>query len=291
MLGARGEAGLEDIVGRCRAAGGQADFRIIDVTDAVAVRRFAAEADTLLGGIDVWFSNVGVGVVGRFDAVPIEDHRRVIDANLLSHMHDAHAALPIFLRSGRGTWINMISVGGFFATPYAAAYAASKFGLRGFSAALRAELSKRRHIHVCDVYPTFADTPGIAHAGNFSGARLSTPPGSLAPETVAKAIVRLARRPRNTTVVGAPAFVFKLGELLTPNLGPAMMNGFMDVWARHADPGENGSGTLFDPPPAPSGIDGGARRPALRRKIAMGAAGAASLVAIGLTAALLRRRR
>jgi short-subunit dehydrogenase len=79
-------------------------------------------------------------------------------------MNEAHAVLPIFLAQDRGTWVNMISVGGFLATPYAAAYSASKFGLRGFSEALRGDLSKKPHIHVCDVYPTFVDTPGIDHA-------------------------------------------------------------------------------------------------------------------------------
>lgn len=291
LLGARGEAGLEDIARRCRDAGGTAEISIVDVTDAAAVQALAAEAEALLGGIDVWFSNVGVGVVGRYDAVPIADHRRVVEANLLGHMYEAHAVLPIFLRRGRGTWINMISAGGFFATPHAAAYAASKFGLRGFGAALRAELSKQPHIHVCDVYPTFVDTPGIAHAGNYSGARLSTPPGSLAPETVAKAIVRLARRPRNMTVVGAPALAFKLGELLTPNFGPAVMNGFMDMWAQHAVPGENGSGALFVPPAGPSGIHGGARRPASRRKAALAVGSIAALAATGIAAAWLHRRR
>ena len=77
--------------------------------------------------------------------------------NLVAHMNDVHAVLPIFLAQDRGTWVNMISAGGFVATPYAAAYSASKFGLRGFSAALRGEVSKRPHIHICDVCPTFVN--------------------------------------------------------------------------------------------------------------------------------------
>ncbi len=292
FLCARGEAGLADIAARCNAAGGTAETRVVDVTDAAAVAAFAAEARDGMGGIDLWFSNVGIGVLGKYQAVPIADHARVIEANLIGHMNDAHAVLPIFLAQGRGTWVNMISVGGFLATPYAAAYAASKFGLRGFSQALRGELSKQPHIHVCDVYPTFVDTPGIDHAGNYTGARLSLPPGALAPQTVAKAVVRLTRHPRNTTVIGAPAIALKLSEFWTPNLGAAMMNGFLDIWTKRAEAGQDGSGALHAPPTEASGTDGGRRRPDQRRKAKIAAGGVAAAAGIGMAGLWwLRRRR
>lgn len=290
VLGARGETGLEDIARRCREAGGSAEVRVVDVTDATAVAAFASQARETLGSIDLWFSCVGVGVLGKYQDVPIADHTRVIEANLTGHMNDAHAVLPIFLAQDRGIWVNMISVGGFFATPYAAAYSASKFGLRGFSEALRGEVSKHPHIHVCDVYPTFVDTPGIDHAGNYTGARLSLPPGALAPETVAKAVVRLARRPRNTTVVGAPAIALKLGQFAAPNLGAAMMNGFMDIWSDKADPGADTSGALFDAPTGVSGVDGERRHPE-RRRIAIATAGATAGLGVAAIAGWLWQRR
>ncbi len=281
VLAARGEAGLNDVAARCRRAGGKADVRVVDVTDAAAVAALAADARSLLGEIDLWFSCVGVGVVGRFEDVPIAEHQRVVEANLTSHMNDAHAVLPIFLAQDRGTWVNMISVGGFVATPYAAAYAASKFGLRGFSEALRGEVSKKPHIHICDVYPTFVDTPGVDHAGNYTGAKLSLPPGSLAPATVAKAIVKLAKRPRNTTVVGAPALAMKLAQFAVPNLSAAVMSGFMDVWSDRAEPGEDTSGALFEAPNGASGFDGGRRHPERRKAAAVGAAVGLAGIAAG----------
>ncbi|PZQ50291.1 MAG: short chain dehydrogenase [Novosphingobium pentaromativorans] len=273
VIAARGEAGLDDIARRCREMGGSVETRVVDVTDGAAVTDLAAEANALLGGIDLWFSCVGVGVLGKYQDTPFADHQRVIEANLISHMHEAHAVLPIFLAQDKGTWVNMISIGGFVATPYAAAYSASKFALRGFSEALRAELSKRPHIHVCDVYPTFVDTPAAGHAGNYTGAKLSLPPGSLPPEKVAKAVVRLATYPRNSTFVGAPGIVMKIAQFAAPNAGPAIMNGFLDVWSRKAEPGENTEGSLFTPPSAPSGPDGHTRNSALRRKLALGAIG------------------
>ena len=291
VLGARGEAGLDDIARRCREAGADATILTLDATDASAVAEFAAKARDALGSIDLWFSCVGVGVIGKYEDVPVAEHARVIESNLISHMYDVHAVLPIFLAQDFGTWVNMISVGGYVATPYAAAYSASKFGLRGFSEAIRGELSKRPHIHICDVYPTFVDTPGVDHASNYSGARLNLPPGALAPETVAKAVVRLARRPRNTTVVGAPAIALKVAQFAAPNLGAAVMNGFMDIWSSRAEPGQDTSGTLFDPPTVPSGPDGGRRNPGRRKAAAMSAGIIASAGATALGAWLWRRRR
>ncbi len=288
VLAARGMAGLESIARSCRGEGGAAEIRVLDTTDAEAVATFAAEARDQLGGIDLWFSCVGVGVVGKYHEVPIADHARVIDVNLVSHMNDAHAVLPIFLAQDHGIWVNMISVGGFIATPYAAAYSASKFGLRGFSEALRGELSKKPRIHICDVYPTFVDTPGIDHAGNYTGTRLSLPPGALAPETAAKAIVRLAHRPRNTTAVGAPALALKLGDFAVPNLNAAIMNGFMDVWSRKAERANDSSGAIFDTPDDASGVDGGRRRPDQRRAVAV-TAGAGLIGAAALGAFLWRK--
>ena len=284
VLGARGRAGLDDIANRCRAAGGSAQVREVDVTDAAAVAAFAAEARSILGTIDLWFSDVGIGVVGKYGGVPIADHQQVIAANLISHMNDAHAVLPIFQQQGHGIWVNMISLGGYITAPWAAAYTASKFGLRGFSAALRGELHGELHgqprIHICDVYPTFVATPAIGHAGNYTGARLGWPPGAIAPEKVADAVVRLARHPRATTVVGMPAALLKLGALANP-VSALLMSRFMESWSKRADPAPDTTGTMYAPPAAPSGIDDPRRHPAAQRHTALAVGTVVLAAAIG----------
>lgn len=290
VLAARGRDGLEDVAAKCRTAGGEASVHPVDVTDADAVAALAGAARDTLGGIDLWFSDVGVGVVGRYADTPMAAHARVIETNLIGHMNEAHAVLPIFLDQGRGTWVNMISAGGFVATPWAAAYAASKFGLRGFSQSLRGEVSKHPRIHVCDVYPLFVDTPGVEHAGNHAGGALGLPPGALAPETVAKAVVRLAARPRNTTVVGAPALSLKLAQFFAPNLVSAVTNGFMDSYFAHAEPAGETDGAIHEAAKGASGADGGRRRPDQRRKAGLIAAGLAGVLTVGVGLAAVRRR-
>ncbi|KFI06683.1 SDR family oxidoreductase [Massilia sp. BSC265] len=282
VLGARGKEGLEDIAARCRQAGGQAEALVVDATDADAVEAFARKARAILGRIDLWYSNVGAGVVGKYADVPMRDHRRIIETNLLTHMNDAHAVMPIFLEQDHGIWINMISAGGFVASPYAAAYAASKYGLRGFSEALRAELGKRPHIHVCDVYPTFVDTPGMRHAANYTGAKLSVPPGALRPEQVAAAIVDLARHPRDSTALGAPVFLQRLANIAAPNLLASGMNRFLDAWAKRADPAPDTRGVLYEPQRGASGVHSGQRRPEQSGNKALVVGAVALAAAIGV---------
>jgi NAD(P)-dependent dehydrogenase (short-subunit alcohol dehydrogenase family) len=112
VLAARGRAALERVAARCRALGAAAIAVPTDLTDAGAVKTLARRAEAFGPGIDVWVSNVGVGAVGRFEETPIEAHEQVIRANLIGHINDAHAAVPVFLRQGAGIFINMISLGG-----------------------------------------------------------------------------------------------------------------------------------------------------------------------------------
>jgi len=260
VLAARDLDALSAVAKQCRRLGGEAIAVETDVTDANAVKRLAERAMTF-GRIDIWVSNVGVGAVGRFEETPIEAHEQVIRANLIGHMNDAHAVLPVFLRKGYGIFINMISLGGFAAAPFAAAYSASKFGLRGFSEALRAELADQRDIHICDIYPALVDTPGISHGANYVGRKISAPPPLVDPRDVANAIVGVTRAPRATTTVGSVTNAARLAHLLAPNLSARILGRFMASYFRRADRVAQSSGNVFSPPSEPGGIDGGMRSP------------------------------
>lgn len=200
----RGEV-LEDVARECRNLGGAAQAVETDVGDPDSVRALARAAEEAYGGIDVWVNNAGVGAIGAYHEVPLEMHRQVIETNLLGAMNGAHAAIPVFLRQGRGVLVNNISMGAWTPMPFAAAYTASKFGLRGLSASLRQELAEHPEIHVCGVFPSMIDTPGVAHGANLSGKRIDPGPYLYAPERVAEAIVGVVRHPRAEVAVGFPA--------------------------------------------------------------------------------------
>jgi NAD(P)-dependent dehydrogenase (short-subunit alcohol dehydrogenase family) len=215
-LAARRDEVLDEVVEECRSRGGDAIAMPTDVADPEAVRALARAAQSAWGGIDVWVNNAGIGVVGRFDAVPLDLHRRVLEVNLLGALHGAHAVIPVFRRQGRGVLVNNISMGAWAPMPFAAAYTASKFGLRGLAASLRQELAEHPDIHVCGVFPAMIDTPGIQHGANLSGRNIDPGPYLYAPERVAEAILRVVRHPRAEVAVGFPAGWARFGYGVAP---------------------------------------------------------------------------
>ncbi|MQW87254.1 SDR family oxidoreductase [Sinorhizobium saheli] len=282
VLVARDAGALQAVAKSCRELGAEVLVAPTDVTDSDAVRRVADKALSF-GGIDVWFSNVGVGAVGRFEETPIEAHERVIRTNLIGHFNDAHAAIPVFLKQGHGIFINMISLGGFAPTPYAAAYSASKFGLRGFSEALRAELANKPDIHICDVYPTFMDTPGIAHSANYTGHRLNAPPPVYDARRAARTIVRLVEHPRPSVTIGAVADLARLAHFLAPNLTSRLLARGTLRYLERAPRAAATSGNLFRAPAIAGGVEGGLRS---RRRAPIAAIAAAAVVGLALAVAV-----
>lgn len=289
VLCARHQEALEEVAQECRQAGGEALVVPGDVGDPQAMQDLVAAALEHHGHIDVWINNAGVGAVGEFTQTPMAAHERVIRTNLLGYLHGAHAVLPHFKARGRGVLINTLSVGSWAASPYAVAYSASKFGLRGFSEALRAELGSYDGIHVCDVFPAFLDTPGVSHAGNYTGRELKPIPPLYDPRRVADTMVSLARRPRNAVTVGPAAEVIRLGHFLAPGLAAGLLARLLNLYFRKAPIAPETTGILFEPPLGPRSIDGGHRNPAVRRGLPLAALGLA--VAGGAAWAWSRRDR
>ena len=289
VLAARGPEALDKVVAECVLLDAQALAVPTDVTDADAMQALADAAIRRFGRIDVWINNVGIGAVGAFDATPMEAHERVVAANLLGHMNGAHAVLPHFRQRRRGTLINMVSSGGWVPAPYAAAYTASKFGLRGFSEALRAELGSLPSVHVCEVYPTFVDTPGLIHGANYTGKRLRPPPPVLDPRRVADALVALSRAPRDVTAIGSVAIPGRLAHAVAPGVTARATRWLTDRALERADPTPLTNGNLFEPSRVHT-IDGGFRTLAVRA-MPVAALALAGAVGLGMLWAMRPRRR
>ena len=280
VLASRNPDTLAPVALACNAAGGQALGIPTDVTDPAAVLALADKAVRHFGRIDVWVNGVGVGAVGRFDDVPLAAHRRVVEANLLGHLYGAHAALTRFRSQGQGLLVNMISLGGWVPTPYAAAYAASKFALRGLSESLRAEVADLPRVHVCDVAPTFVDSPGLMHGANYTGRRIRPPLPMVDPRAVAQAIVSLAEspRPRAVTWLGVGALPGRVAHAIAPTGVARAMRWLSDLGLRHATPVPPSEGNLFRPS-LQTGIDGGNRQRRVGTAVLVGALGAVGLAA------------
>lgn len=256
-LAARRGDVLSRLAVECEALGGRALALSTDVTDAEAVQRLAAAADDTFGGIDVWINNAGTGVFGAYQDADVALHRRTIEVNLLGTMHGAFAVLPIFLRQNRGVLINNISLGGWAPTPFAAAYTASKFGLRGFTASLRQELGAHPDIHVCGVFPAMVDTPGFVHGANVSGRRLDPGPLLYQSEDVAQTFLHLVRAPRDEVAVGWPARAGQLAYAVAPEITENILGGAFRWLLSRARPAPVSEGTMIEAGPQGTSVDGG----------------------------------
>jgi short-subunit dehydrogenase len=280
-LGARRTDALERAAEACEAAGGRAIAVTTDVTDERSVARLAETAVARFGRIDVWINNAGVGLFGPYAGAELNAHRRVVEINLFGAMHGAAAALPYFLRQERGILITNVSIGGFFPVPFAAAYTASKFALRGFMASLREELRHVQNIHLCSVYPAVVDTPGFSHGANVSGRKLAPKWPVFPPEKVAEVMVSLATHPRDEVSVGWPAPLAKAAYAFAPVVTERVAGTIFRRYVRHGAPERKTLGNLFEPVPFGIGTTGGWRkRPPADRTLARRAI-AGGMVATG----------
>lgn len=293
VLAARRAELLEALASECEALGARAVAAPTDVTDPAAVEQLAKTAEARFGRIDVWINNAGVGVFGPYHETELALHRRTIEVNLLGAMHGAAAVIPRFLRQGFGVLINNVSLGAWSPMPFAAAYTASKFGLRGFTASLRQEMSSQRRIHVCGVFPATVDTPGFAHGANTSGLSLDPGPLLYLPEEVAETFVKVVRRPRAETAVGWPATATKLAYAAAPRLTELGADVVIRASLSRAKPAPKTSGAVLAPSPAGRVASGGwlksKKLPSARVLSALAVAGL-GVAAAGLTATTLARR-
>jgi short-subunit dehydrogenase len=269
---------LEELVSECEELGARAIAVETDVSDPDAMKNLAHEAITLTGRIDVWINNAGVLAAGPFEETPIEIHRKVLDTNLMGYINGAHAVLPYFKSQGYGVLINNISVGAWIPTPYAAGYTASKFGMLGFADALRGELRSFKHIHVCNLFPAFLDTPGISHAANYTGKALRPAPPVFSPQRVANAMVRLATKPVNTTTTDLAAPFLKSAYSLAPDITVNITSRVMEQYFKNAHPMPATSGNVLSPVKYGSSVSGGWQS-MLKQKAKPGLSKAAVLLA------------
>lgn len=289
ILAARRENALQEVVNECLDLGGKAFAVPTDVTRAGDVDLLAKEAIKHGGRIDVWVNNAGVLAAGELTQTPVEVLQRVIEINLLGYVYGSRTVLPYFKEQGYGVLINNISVGAWFPTPYATAYTASKFGLKGFTEALRGELLDWPDIHVCDLFSGFLDTPGIQHAANFTGKALKPAPPVYDPRRVARAMVELAQKPRNSTTTDLLAPALKMAHSFFPGLSRYITARMIGTYLKSAEAETPSSGNVLAPVLFGTSIDGGWQPKMIRTTRRAGAALAFTLAAVMLLANAMRR--
>jgi len=189
-----------------------AQILCLDLADPQARQGIAQRVQELGGRLDLLVNNAGV-----VDAAPLaqqdeESWRRMLEVNLLAPMAITRALLPLLRASGHGRVVNVGSMFGDIAFPYFAAYSATKFGLRGWSEALRRELADQG-VGVTYCAPRGTRTPA---ADGFAGYAKSFGMHLDAPEKVARTLADgIARDARDVYPCG-PERLFLLVQRLFP---------------------------------------------------------------------------
>jgi short-subunit dehydrogenase len=216
VLAARRADRLAAVAGEVTEAGGEARVAPTDVGDEAAVRALIHGAVAAFGRLDVLVNNAGIGILATVEQTTPTEFERILRINYLGAVHGVLAALPHMRRQGAGHIVNVASVIGKRASPFRAAYVASKFALVGFSEALRMELLDSG-IHVTCVCPIGTATEFHDVEPNRLGI-----PGRGGPiqtaEHVARAIVRALRRPRAEVHPYPPARLLFLANAVAPAL-------------------------------------------------------------------------
>lgn len=202
VLIARREDELEDAARECEELGAaSATVLTTDIGTDDDVRDAVAEVRERFGRIDAVVHCAGIVTYGRTEATDADDARGVVETNLLGSMTVARHVVPVFREQGRGTLVLVGSLLGQIAVPELTPYVVTKWGVRALARQLHIENLDLPGVRIVHLAPGSVDTPIYDRALDSAGTVNSPPPPVIAPERVARQIVRSldGRRTRRQT--------------------------------------------------------------------------------------------
>lgn len=221
LLSARDAAKLEALAGelkeQTRAAGRRSAVLAEpgDITDATARERLARRARGFEGGIDVLINNAGVNALSRFDDQSAADIEALVQTNLLAPMLLTRTLLPHLLAQPAARLLNVGSVLGSIGMPGQTVYSTTKFGLHGFTEALRRECAGTP-LEVLYLAPRATRTAMNGDAACRMNEELGVAMDP--PEQVARRAMALLAGSRRERFIGWPERLFVKLNALAPRL-------------------------------------------------------------------------
>jgi 3-oxoacyl-[acyl-carrier protein] reductase len=152
------QAAVDEAVVQCRALGVQAEGFVMDVTQREMVDAVVAKTVAQFGRIDVLVNNAGITMDARLQKMTFEQFDRVIDVNLRGVFHCTQSVADTMVKQGSGAILNASSVVGIYGNFGQTNYAATKFGVIGFTKTWSRELGPKG-VRVNAVAPGFIATP------------------------------------------------------------------------------------------------------------------------------------
>jgi 3-oxoacyl-[acyl-carrier protein] reductase len=152
---------VDETVALCRNAGVQAEGFVVNVTDRAQVDAMVAAVKAKFGRIDALVNNAGITRDARLQKMTLEQFDAVVDVNLRGVFHCAQAVADTMVAQGSGAILNASSVVGVYGNFGQTNYAATKFGVIGFTKTWSRELGPKG-VRVNAVAPGFIETPILA---------------------------------------------------------------------------------------------------------------------------------
>jgi len=203
VMAARRLERLQAVAADIQNAGGEALAFPTNVSERAEIDVLVQTVLERYGKIDILFNNAGFGGVDWFEKLKPERHiETLIRVNLIGTMLVTYAVLPNMLKRRAGHIINMSSVAGLIASPLITTYAASKYGVRAFTDALRREVAPFG-IKISGIYPGPATTE-FGERLERTAARTAIHRHidvHMTSEYVARRVVDVAKRPRRSLVI------------------------------------------------------------------------------------------
>ncbi len=219
--------GLQETASLAGDAGVVVSQHPVDISNRRQVERFARDAVKAHGRVDLLVNNAGVTLLGRFQDTSIEEFEWIAGINLWGAVYCAHAFLPHLLARPRAQMVNVSSVFGIIGVQMQTGYCATKFGVRGFTEALRRDL-KGTSVSVMCVHPGGIRT-NIARHARFAGlrgdpdearekfARRFERMAITSPEKAAWILIRAIKKEKKRLVIGIDAKLISLIQRLLPS--------------------------------------------------------------------------
>ena len=205
--------GLSETASAISALGVKVSTHVFDVSDRAAVEKFAADSVREHGRVTHLINNAGVGVIGTFEHLTIEDFEWLIGINFWGVVYCTKAFLPTLLEQQTAHIVNVSSVFGLIAPAEQTAYTSSKFAVRGFTESLRHELADTG-IAVSCVHPGGIKTnivrnskigAGTPDEWKQQGVKFFDKVAKTSPEDAAEVIVRGIRNRNPRILIGKDA--------------------------------------------------------------------------------------
>ena len=172
-----------------------------DVTDRGSILAASQRVQDEFAGVDVLVNNAGVMLLGPFSAGLSGDYRRMIETNLLGAITTTEVFLEQLIADGGGDLINLSSVAGRTARPGNAVYAATKWGMNGWSESLRQQLQPDVRVIVIEPGAVATElTDHITHTETKAAAEQMYEQTSIAAQDIAESIAFAVSRPRGVSL-------------------------------------------------------------------------------------------